>query len=223
MLAAGPGCGAAERPTSRAAPPSSAAAHAGLFVGIPQRARALGSERAPYTLVLFADMQCPYCAAFDRDVLPAVIDRYVRTGRLRIVLRLIAFIGPDSAKGAAAAGAAELQDRGWQFLDSAYHRQGRENSGYWTLDYIRALARSVDGLDPQRFFDASGTPRLHRVLEQDARAAQDAGIHSTPGFLLSRTGGRLEPPFDGPVDRDTFLRSLKTAIGATSAAQRGAT
>ena len=59
------------------------------FDGVPQSGAFLGSPRAPFTLIEFADLQCPYCAQFDRDVLPAVIDRFVRPGRLRLELRVL--------------------------------------------------------------------------------------------------------------------------------------
>jgi hypothetical protein len=51
-----------------------------LFAGIEQRGAALGSPRAPVTLVEYADLQCPYCAQWARDALPTLVDDYVRAG-----------------------------------------------------------------------------------------------------------------------------------------------
>src|SRR5205823_5256779 len=103
-----------------------------VFAGIPQPGPALGSPHAPYTLVEFVDLQCPFSARFDREVLPAVIRRFVRTGLLRLELRTVAFLGPDSAPLAAATTAAGMQDHMWQFADRVFRDQGRENSGYAT-------------------------------------------------------------------------------------------
>jgi protein-disulfide isomerase len=66
---------------------------------------------APATLTEFADLHCPFCADYARDVLPAVVDRYVRTGRLRLELQLLAFLGDDSLRGGRMAAAAARQDR----------------------------------------------------------------------------------------------------------------
>src|SRR5690349_18572434 len=53
-----------------------------LLDGIPQRGISLGSPSAPVTLIEFGDLQCPACAQFATETLPAVITRYVRSGRV---------------------------------------------------------------------------------------------------------------------------------------------
>src|SRR6185503_13711757 len=106
------------------------------------------------------DLQCPFSARFHRDVLPAVIERFVRTGLVRVELRPIAFLGPDSASAAAATVAAGLQDHMWQFADLAYRHQGAENSGYVTPTFLGGLARATPGLDRERFRRASGSRKL---------------------------------------------------------------
>ena len=52
-----------------------------IFVGVPQDGITLGDSAAPATLVEYADLQCPSPATFSRDVLPAVVAQYVRSGR----------------------------------------------------------------------------------------------------------------------------------------------
>lgn len=98
------------------------------FSGIPQHGDTLGRPDAPLTLVEFADLQCPFCAQYALDVLPTIIDRYVRTGYVRLVFRPLRFLGPDSRTAAAAVGSAASQNRMWEFVDAFYHRQGAENS-----------------------------------------------------------------------------------------------
>jgi protein-disulfide isomerase len=56
-----------------------------LFAGIEQQGVALGSPRAPVTLVEYADLQCPYCAQWSRETLPVLVGQYVEAGKLRIV------------------------------------------------------------------------------------------------------------------------------------------
>ena len=57
--------------------------------GIPQSGIALGSPKAPVTMVEFADLQCPFCAQYERDVFPTILDRYVRTGKVKLAVRTL--------------------------------------------------------------------------------------------------------------------------------------
>ena len=71
-----------------------------LYDGIPQDGATLGNPNAPATMVEFVDLQCPFCAEYTRDALPTIVKRYVRTGKLKVELRPVAILGPDSATGA---------------------------------------------------------------------------------------------------------------------------
>ena len=186
------------------------------FDGVPQDGAVLGDPDAPFTLVEFADLQCPFCARFDRDVLPEVIDRFVRPGRLRIELRPVSFLGPDSSTGAAATVAAGFQDRMWQFADLFYRNQGAENSGYATPEFLGRVAKAA-GLDFDRWQRESESDRLVAILERNARAAQTARITGTPNFRLGRTGGVLAPFAHGPGAPEDFVPSLRRELARLQA------
>lgn len=182
----------------------------GLFTGIPQQGLALGKPDAPVTLVEYADLQCPFCAQYDRDVLPTLVKRYVRPGKLRLELRPLAFIGPDSVRMARVVEAAAEQDRAWPLVDLIYHNQGRENSGYATDAYMRKLMARVPGLDGDGALSEAGSRAVTARLRSAQASAGRAGIDSTPSFLVGRTGGRLatlrpsalEPgPFTDAIDK----------------------
>ena len=214
LLVAAGGCGGDDDERTQEKDPALRGTEAveDRFGGIPQDGAFLGRADAPYTLVEFADLQCPFCAQFDRNVLTAVIERFVRPGKLRIELRPVAFLGPDSATGAAATLAAGEQDRMWQFADLWYRNQGPENSGYATPEFIGGIARAAS-LDFDRWQRQSNSPELIAVLERNARAAQTARISGTPQFRFGRTGGTLTPFADRSTGRDAFVRALERALG----------
>jgi protein-disulfide isomerase len=169
---------------------------AALFGGIPQRGITLGDPRAPLTLVEFADLQCPFCRDFTAQTLPSIVTDYVRTGKVKLVFRNVAFIGTDSARGAQMAAAAGLQDKLWQFVDVFYTNQGAENSGYVTDDFLRRIGSGVRGLDVEQAMDDRGLPKVQDQLNEAQVAWQTAGFSGTPSFLLGPTGGRLEALLD---------------------------
>jgi protein-disulfide isomerase len=164
-----------------------------LFAGIPQRGIAVGDPDAPVTVVEFADLQCPFCAQFARDALPEVVRRYVRTGKVRLELRLLTFIGSDSLRAGQMASAAALQGRGWQFADLFFANQGRENSGYATDEFLREVAGGVDGLDVDQALAQAERPAVGALLRMADGLATQLGVSSTPSFYGRRGDGKLEP------------------------------
>jgi protein-disulfide isomerase len=161
------------------------AAATAAFKGIPQSGIALGSPKAPVTMVEFADLQCPFCAEYQRAVFPTILKRYVRTGKVRVELRLLRFLGPDSDRLARVAAAAAAQNRMWQYVELAYQRQGAENSGYATDDFINSLAAGA-GLK-----SVNAGAGAEAAIARNEQAAQTLGVNSTPAFLIGKTGGKL--------------------------------
>jgi protein-disulfide isomerase len=197
----------------RGAPAADQSADVGpLFDGIPQGGVSLGEPDAPATLTEFADLQCPFCAEYARDALPAVIDRYVRTGRVRLELRLLSFIGPDSLRGAQLAAAAGLQDRMWQFSELFFRNQGAENSGYATNAFLRRLAAETPGLDVPQAVADSDSPAARRLLRQAQAQATALGVESTPSFLLRRGGESPQALPLQALDAQTVTTALDQAL-----------
>jgi protein-disulfide isomerase len=162
-----------------------------MLRGIPQHGTALGRSDAPVTLVEFADVQCPYCALWARNALPTLVRDYVRTGKVRIVFTGMHFVGPDSVTGLNTALAAAAQNRFWHVLELLYQNQGTENTGWLSDALLRAIGRTVPGLDTARMMrDRSSAAVAHLLAAADAFALR-AGVRATPTFALGRRGATL--------------------------------
>ena len=173
--------------------------------GVPQHGTALGSPDAPVTMVEFADLQCPFCREYHEQVFPALLERYVKTGKVRLELRLLRFVGRDSDRLALTAASAGLHNRMWQVTGLAYARQGPENSGYADDEFLRDLVADA-GLDA---VDAGTGEAAVAAAE---REAHHAGIDSTPSFLIGPTGGRLERFQPDALAPETFFRRLEQEL-----------
>jgi protein-disulfide isomerase len=162
-----------------------------LLAGIPERGNALGSPTAPVTLQFFGDLECPTSREFTVGALPSLIDRWVRGGDLRIEYRSLETATREPAvftTQQVAALAAGMQDRLWYYLELFYQEQGREDSGYVTESYLRGLARQAPGLSLELWSEDRKDPQLPAQVSGDERAAAGQGFHSTPSFLIGRTG-----------------------------------
>ena len=183
-----------------------------LLRGIPQDGIELGKPNAPVTLVEYADLQCPYCARWARDTFPAIVDEYVRAGRVRVVLRGLSFLGPDSETALRAALAAGQQDRLWDVVHGLFLRQGAENSGWVTEGVLRSFAGT--GVDTEQMLHGTNSPWVERQLEAARTSAEAAQVPGTPFFQAGRTGGALQRLQLESLEPDSFRRELDRLLAA---------
>jgi protein-disulfide isomerase len=124
----------------------------------------------------YADLQCPFRAEYSADVLPVVIQDHVRKGDIRLELRLLRFVGPDSGGGGRAAHLAAQEDRMWDFVDLWYRNQGPEGTGYADDGYIRDLAEAagVDSTPSVTVTVGGGEPEVLELRELTPEAFSGA-------------------------------------------------
>ena len=184
-----------------------------LFTGIPQQGNVLGKASAPVTMVEYIDLQCPVCRAFETETMPTIIDRYVRTGKVKVEARTIAFIGADSDRGRRAAIAASRQNRLFDFEQLLYANQGAENTGWLDDSMVTAAAKSIPGLDVQTLLNTRNSASVVDTAKRyDAEAKAD-GVGGTPALYIGKSGGKLAAfsPDNAP-DAATLSAELDQAL-----------
>jgi protein-disulfide isomerase len=175
----------------KSTPPTTVAGDLGILDGIPQHGSVLGDPKAKITLTEYIDTSCPICKDYVLATFPAIVKRYVRTGKMKIESRVLAFVGPSSTRGRQLLLAAARQDKAWQFADLLYHNQGDETTAWLTDDYARALAAKIPGLNVDTLFaDASSAAVQAQATTADSQAQADS-VAGTPTFVLTtKDGGR---------------------------------
>jgi len=166
-----------------------AAPSPGLLAGISEHNGVLGDPTAPVTVTEFVDLQCPICAKASQTVVPSVINDYVRPGDVKLQARTLSFIGPDSVRAARVAAGAEQQGRLWPFLETFYSKQGPENSGYVTDDFLRSVA-SASGVNASKALTFADGSTSQTPLARANAEAQKLGINGTPTFVVQRGNGK---------------------------------
>lgn len=163
---------------------------------------ALGNPRAKVTVVEYASLSCPHCAAFNNDVFPAFKKKYVDTGKVHYVYR--EFLTDPADLSAAAALTARCAGRSNYFkvIDAFFRGQAEM---YRTGDARKALlaAGQAGGLNEKavtacladKAQAAALNARIKRYIEVDK-------ISGTPTFVIN---GRV-------LQGDHDLKSLDAAI-----------
>lgn len=194
--------------------PGAADVHA-LFKGIPQNGLTLGSPFAPVTMVEYVDLQCPFCQAFETQVFPSIVQTYVRTGKLKVVLRPVDFIGPDSSRGRNALIAASMQNKGFDFAEILYDNQRVENTGWLNDSMVVQAAEGIPGLNPRLLYSQRSSSPVHRQAGNYDAAQLADKVNQTPTLFVGKTGSKgTVVNLASATDKASLVQAIKQALGS---------
>ena len=156
----------------------------------------LGAPDAPITLVEYGSYACANCrAAHDRivDLRDQFGDRLVHVFRHRPL--------PDNKLAVDAAELAEIAAQQGKFWKA--HVALMTRSGELRQQDLDDISRELGLLSAS----AMERKRAERSVREDAKSAEDSGVHITPAFFIN---GRR---YDGPWDDVSFADALLGALG----------
>jgi protein-disulfide isomerase len=184
-----------------------------LYKGVAQKKLSLGSAFAPATMVEYIDLQCPFCQQFETEVMPDIIKDYVKTGKLKVETRVLAFIGPDSEGGRDAMVAAGLQNKAYQFASILYANQGTENTGWLDDNMIATAAASIAGMNvPKLMSDRNTSSVKDEAKSFDGMATADK-VSSTPTLFVGKSGTKgKQVPLTSATDKQSLVDAIETAL-----------
>jgi protein-disulfide isomerase len=208
------GGGSAPTPTSSQAKQQAATVN-NLLAGIPQSGSTLGSPSAKVTVTEFGDLQCPVCKDFAVGAQNQLIANDIRGGKVKLVYRSLESAtgnGPDPGifpTQQAAALAAGLQGKAWNYIELFYREQGTELTAYVTPSYLEGLARQIPGLNYAKWLSDSKSPTLTAQVTADERAAVAKGYKYTPTIVVQGPKGATQP-IVGATDYGTLQAAVKS-------------
>jgi protein-disulfide isomerase len=183
-----------------------------ILRGIPQNGLVLGDPRAPVLLVEFADLQCPYCREFAATSWPDIVQRYVRTGKVRMELRLTDVLGRDSARANTAVMAAERQNRMWDASMRFYDVQGEENSGYVTPAFLRGVLSGIHGIDLAQALKDERSPAIRDDLAAVHSLMSRYAVTSTPTIMIGTDTNDLTLLSAGVPSADKLAQAINEQL-----------
>ena len=137
----------------------------------------------------------------------------MRTGDLRIEYRALETATHERevfVSQQVAALAAGRQDKAWYFIETFYREQGEEGSGYVTDRFLEGIASEVPALNLSQWNRDRADPELAAEIAADEQAAESAGLHGTPSFLIGRSTAAMTAfsPTD-PASFDAAIEGLR--------------
>jgi protein-disulfide isomerase len=163
-----------------------------------EAASVLGDPKAPVTLVLFTDLQCPYCARM-APILQSLHEQHPKSLRISFRHFPLVSIHDKSLNGHLALWAAQKQGRLWDY--------------YFKLaPSFRALSDSVlvvsareIGLDMDRFETDRHSSAAQDGVSADMKLGEQVGVQGTPSLYLDGKStnnpdeiGKVCAKYEGP-------------------------
>ena len=145
---------------------------------------ALGSAKAPITIIEYASMSCPHCAAFEQNVFPMLRSKYIDSGKVRYVFREF----PLDIKAASASVLARCIANGdaekfFGAVDTIFKQQ--EALMTQTKETLLSIGKEA-GLDDKSIESCVGDQSAMDKLSADETfAAKELKVDATPTFFIN--------------------------------------
>ena len=189
--------------TSTKARPASvelpAVAKGGLLFGAPE---------ATTTIVMFTDIECPFCKTFHKKTYPALKKTYIDTKKVRFVIRHFPLSFHQNARPAAETVVC-AREKGDDKARALYE----ELMAMSVLDGADIEAAIVElGLDPQTVATCMDSEKTQGIIDADLKIGKDAKISGTPSFLIIGPTGK-QTSIVGAVLVDAFTKAIDGVQG----------
>lgn len=166
----------------------------------------IGDPDAPVVLNEWIDMRCPFCALFNNDTLPVLLEEYVEPGKVRIEVHPISFFGEQSTAGAVALRAAADQDSFEEYLDVLYAAAPDKGHPDHGRDVLLGFARDAGVPDLDAFEARLDDDLLNSEVHAATSEAQRLGVQAVPFFVVG------DQAISGAQPVDTFRALLDQAL-----------
>ena len=158
------------------------------FQDIPTTGTELGNTNAPLTIWLHEDFQCSHCKTFSDNIVKPLIDTYVKDGQVKLVFVNTPILGTESFNAGTASLCAADQNLFWDYHNLLFLRQGKPNSGVYTLSNLENFADElVDAglpLDANLFSTCLNSEQEHDGVETAAQLAIKNGFTGGTPYTL---------------------------------------
>jgi protein-disulfide isomerase len=170
--------------------------HAGevrrLIGGLPQLDERLGEDDAPVTVEVFNDLQCTYCADWQRDVVDPLIADEARDGDVKFLYRHWSMTERASGIASYGAVAAGLQGQQWQYIELFFRNQGEAQRFGVTQEVLDEIAKGVLNLNIEQWQRDFEDPEIPERLEEDDLLAVQRRLPAEPAVVVTGPGGSRE-------------------------------
>lgn len=154
-----------------------------LMTAGPLGDKVIGKDDAPVTIVEYASLTCSHCAAFHTETVPALKEKYIDTGKVRLIFREFPFDPLSTAASMVARCAPE--QRYFPLIDLFFRQQETWTRTNKPLDEMVNIARQA-GFTQETFEACLKNQAVYDGLNvQKKHGADILGVNSTPTLFIN--------------------------------------
>lgn len=147
----------------------------------------LGKADAPVTVVEYASVACPGCAAWHRTVYPELKSKFVDTGQVKYVFRPFPASNPEIATAGHKLALCGDRDKFFKNIKLQFDRQSQiyEMAGRQQLRQAYISLAKASGLSEDDFVSCMRNPDITARYDAFTRLGIDQGVNSTPTIFVN--------------------------------------
>lgn len=163
---------------------------------------AMGQDTAKVTIIEYASATCPHCAAFHKDVFPALKSEYIDTGKVKFIFR--EFPLDDLALAAFMVARCAPKEKYFPMLDVFFSTQQT-----WTKDPLPGLNSIAQqaGMTKDQFDACLKNETVAKQILATRKAGEGFGINGTPTFFVN---GKV---LNGETSIEKFRETINPLLG----------
>ena len=168
----------------------------------------LGKEKAPITISIFSDFECPFCKDMDTK-LAQILKEYPEQVKIRFMnAPLPQSIHMNATAAAKAAIAAWRQGKFWEMHDALFQNQ----DALAPIFFVK-IAQDLN-LDISKFEQDVKSDETKRVIHYDSRLIDKLGATGRPAMLITGPRGSILLRGSKPIEQireviDRWLKEIK--------------
>jgi protein-disulfide isomerase len=145
--------------------------------------RILGKADAPVTIIEYASLTCPHCAAFEKEILPKIKTEWIDTGKAKLVFRDFPLDG--SALKAAIVARCAPPERFYGFIGVLFAQQGTWGISPDPIPGITRIAKLGGMSEDQVQACLKDDALQNKILAGRLAGEQQYLVESTPTFFIN--------------------------------------
>lgn len=148
----------------------------------------IGDINAPYVMIEFTDLQCPYCGTFQKDVFPEFKKQYIDSGKVLFVAREFPLkqIHPNATEAAIALRCVDKQNSNEysKFKAAVFKNKDNLSQDFYANEVLKME------LSKSEFNQCMNSKEQLNTVNNSYKYAVGIGLNSTPSFIFGKNTGK---------------------------------